>query len=377
MSSTTMSPVKVGIIGYGNSARVFHLPHILSVPELSLVAFFQRARASNDDKPKSSDDYPNCKHYHDFDKFLADENIELVVVTTRDDSHADLSIAALEAGKNVVCEKPLGQTSEQVLRMLEAQKRSGKILFPFQNRRYDSDFRTVQRVIQSGALGDIHEMALHYDWDLPAWIAGMGDKPYTPGAGMMFGIGCHKLDQALALFGRPSTVTGFYRALRPGAGDSKIDDTFTIVLHYPKSGPHRNLEVVVKCNVINKTKHQFAYFVRGTKGSFLKLGEDPQEAQVQSGMKPSDEGYGEEDEDIWGDLASEDRANDSQVKRGSLWCGKVKSEKGSWGMYYRDVAKAVRGDPVVVKAETSADGIRIIELARESAEKGRSMVFEA
>ena len=95
-----MAPVKVGIAGYGNSSRVFHLPHILSVPDLEVVAFFQRARAPRDTKPHCSVDYPKCKHYEDLDKFLQDPEIELVVVTTRDDSHAEISIKALNAGKN-------------------------------------------------------------------------------------------------------------------------------------------------------------------------------------------------------------------------------------------------------------------------------------
>ena len=281
----------------------------------------------------------------------------------------------------------MAQTSQSAEEMLAAQKKSGKLLIPFQSeytvcstltadRRYDSDFRTVQKVVNSGVIGDIHEAAFHYDWDMPGWVAGNGDKPYRPGAGMMFGIGCHKLDQALALFGRPAKVTGFYRALRPGAGNSTIDDTFTILLHYAPDGPHPNLEVVVKCNALNKMRYQFAYHIRGTKGSFVKFGEDPQEAQVvQQKMKPSDKGYGEESEDIWGELASETKFDGAQGQRGNIYWAKIKSEKGSWGDYYADVAKAVRGAEQVVKAQTSADGIRIIELARESADKGQTMTF--
>ena len=244
-----------------------------------------------------------------------------------------------------------------------------------QDRRYDSDYRTVESLVEKGAFGEIHEVTVHYDWDLPAWVAGGGDKPYTPGSGMMFGIGCHKLDQVLHLFGAPETVTGFYRALRPGAGKSNLDDTFTILLHYDPSGPQANLEVVVKCNVINRMRVPFAYHVRGYKGSFVKFGEDPQEAQVYKGMTPKDAEFGYEDESIYGELCTETQVDQGQKKVNGMWLGKFRSLKGDWALYYADVAKAIKGGKQVVMAETSRDGIKIIELARKSADEGKTLPF--
>ena len=219
-------------------------------------------------------------------------------------------------------------------------------------------------------------MIVHYDWDLPGWVAGMGSAKYSPGKGMSFGIGCHKLDQVLHLFGAPATVTGFTRALRPGAGDSDIDDTFTILLHYPKDGPHANLEVSVKCNSITKMRAPLAYLVRGYEGSFVKFGEDPQEGQIQGGMKVSDPKFGVEDESIWGELMTEKKVDEKQEKRGDRYLGRIPSEKGSWVSYYGDVAKAVKGEiPQVIKAETSRDGLKVIELARQSAQEGKTLNF--
>ena len=93
-------------------------------------------------------------------------------------------------------------------------------------------------------------MTVQFDWDLPDWIVGYSDAKYQPGAGFMFAIGVHKLDQVLSLFGQPSTVTGLYRALRSTAGESDTDDTFTIIMRYPKEGPYKKLEVNVKANAV-------------------------------------------------------------------------------------------------------------------------------
>lgn len=193
----------------------------------------------------------------------------------------------------------------------------------------------------------------------------------------MFGIGSHSIDQALQLFGRPSHITGFYRALR--GVKSEVDDTYMIVMRYDDTAP--DLQVIVSTELISVMPHQLRYFIRGREGSFLKMGEDPQEEQRMGGMKLDDPKLGWEDEDRWGILNTKTQVEPDQklvheLWGGDVWTGKVKSERGSGADYYRDLAKALRGTgPLVVDPRQSRDGLRIMELARESMDTGRTLPF--
>lgn len=123
---------------------------------------------------------------------------------------------------------------------------------------------------------------------------------------------------------------------------------------------------------------QFKYFARGTDGTYIKFGEDQQATHIKQGMQVTDQGYGEETEELWGTLetaSKSDLAINAQEAKG-IWKGKVKSEKGDYSDYYEDVARAIRGEvKVVVDPQVSRDGIRVIELARQSADEGRTLQF--
>ncbi|AEO70556.1 uncharacterized protein THITE_2122175 [Thermothielavioides terrestris NRRL 8126] len=268
-----MAPIKVGIVGYGFATKCFHLPYILPNPELEVYAFLQRAAAptpgSNEQTPRwghCTVDFPQAKHYRTADEFFADEQIELVIVLTSR-AHGEFAERALRAGKHVVVEKPFVETSAEADRLIALAKEKGRILTVFQNRRFDSDFRTLHHLVSQGALGDVLEAELHYDYPEPSWIAGWTQKEYIAGEGMTFGLGTHTLDQALYLFGRPASVTAFLRSNR--GVDSEIDDTFTIILQY--SGKQKNLLVTVKTAIVTHMKDQLKYFVRGTQGTYLKV----------------------------------------------------------------------------------------------------------
>jgi predicted dehydrogenase len=191
---------------------------------------------------------------------------------------------------------------------------------------------------------------------------------------MMFGLGSHSVDQALELFGVPKTITGFYRSLR--GIESEIDDAFTIILQY--GGEQKNLLVTVKTSVVSTMQEPLKLFVRGYNGSFVKFGEDKQESQVEAGMAATDEGFGIETEDTYGLLTTKEKVDESQKfdeKKGK-WIGKYPSLKGDYVGFYEDLVKAIKGEgPLVVKPEQSRDGIRVIEIARDSANKGSTLPF--
>ncbi|KAF7187201.1 scyllo-inositol 2-dehydrogenase (NADP(+)) IolW [Pseudocercospora fuligena] len=358
-----MAPIKVGLIGYGSSTNVFHLPWILPNEDLQVNAFLQRAEAPKgtvEPGKHCAVDYPQAKHYRTGDDFFADAETELVIVCTKHDTHFHFAELALKAGKHVVVEKPFTITSAEADKLIALSKETGKILTCYQNRRYDSDFRTLQALVQQGSFGKITEFTNRYDVDNPPWIH--HDKPAEVGDGLLYGLGSHSIDQTLQLFGLPKTIFCVKRSILVSNG---ADDTFTIMLQY--SGKQKDLLVTIKTSVVNPMPvHRIPKFsVRGTHGSYFKTGEDPQIEQfLELKMKPTDPNFGEEPEKHHGYLTT-------RKEDGSKFDGVVKSRKGSYVDYYKDIVKAIRGEQdLVVKAEESRNVIRLIELANESAEKG-------
>lgn len=214
---------------------------------------------------------------------------------------------------------------------------------------------------------------MHYDVDFPSWMRGWDSPDYSPGQGMMFGLGSHTVDQAIVLFGRPTKVTGFYRSLR--GVKSKTDDTFTIILQYDE----KNLVVTVKTTVVNPLQQPLKYFIRGYDGSFIKYGEDVQESQHGGGLTDAtDARFGVESEETFGLLVTKQKVHDGQSKdeKSGRFVGKYPSARGDYVGFYKDLAAAIQGKgELKVKPEQSRDGIRVIELARESAEKGVTLEF--
>ncbi|KAK4496697.1 hypothetical protein PRZ48_012680 [Zasmidium cellare] len=320
-----MSQIKVGFVGYGNSAKTYHLPYLLPVKELEVYAFLQRSAApsAEDAKPGShcTVDFPKARHYRSANDFFADPAIEVVIVTTHTDTHAKFARLALEAGKHVVVEKPFTSTSEEADALIALATDKKLLLSPYQNRRWDGEFRTLQHLNQKDALGTITEAEIYYDIDNPPWIHLLSAKDYTPGAGMLFGLGSHTLDQALVLSGRPKSVTAFLKVLRG------IDN-------------------------------------------------DIQERQTLSGMTYEDPKFGVNPEDEYGILTTYGQFDNSQIydEASRKYAGRYPTLNGYNQGYYEMVANSVRrGKPLEVDAKTSRDGIRLMELARESHNKGATI----
>lgn len=216
---------------------------------------------------------------------------------------------------------------------------------------------------------------MHYDLEFPTWVSGWTSPSYSPGQGMMFGLGSHTIDQALVLFGPPKSITAFYRSLR--GVESPIDDSFTIILQY--DGDQRNLLVTVKTSVVSSMQYPLKFFIRGYSGSFVKFGDDKQESQISKGMTVSSPGFGIEDEATHGLLATKEKFCEGQDwdEKSKKWVGEYPSLKGDYEGFYCDLVGAIKEEmELVVRPEVSRDGLRIIELARESADKGCTVAFD-
>lgn len=212
---------------------------------------------------------------------------------------------------------------------------------------------------------------------------------YNPGDGLLFGLGSHSVDQALVLFGRPDRITGHLRCLR--GVESENDDTFLVVLQYDKqpgtstgdastAKGSGGLWVEVKTSCVAPMRYPLKNFVRGYEGSFIKYGTDPQEEQLnESGMEATDKRFGVESEDTYGELTTKNKIHDSQTLNEKMgkWEGKFPSFKGEYAAFYTDLVKVIRGEKdLYVRPEQSRDGIRVIEIARESAAKGVTLPFK-
>jgi predicted dehydrogenase len=238
---------------------------------------------------------------------------------------------------------------------------------------------TVQELMKKKAFGDINEAEIHYDFDRAPWLHYMKGKDYTPGDGHTFGLGTHSLDQAYVLFGRPKSVTAFFRVQR--GIESEVEDSFTIILQY--DGTQKDLLVTVKTCVVSPMAQQLKFWIRGTKGSFLKHQERstcPQEEQIAKGAKPLDPDFAAESDALRGVLTTYEQFDESVQtfdKGSQRYVGKYPTVRGHWMRLYQNVADAINGKAELgIKAAEVRDVLRIIELARESHEKGVTVTWK-
>jgi scyllo-inositol 2-dehydrogenase (NADP+) len=345
--------VNVGLIGFGMAGRIFHAPTISCVPGLRL----KKIRQTNaENLPLINSRYPGAEVVADAAEIFSDGEIDLVVVGSPNATHYALAKEALLAGKNVVVDKPFTVTVAEAEELTALAKSRNRLLSVYQNRRWDSDFKTVQKVVDSGLLGRLAECEIHYDRFRNTLRPNTWKEGGEPGTGLLYDLGSHLIDQALTLFGPPQTITGDLRTQRQ---DTKIIDNFELVLDYP------GLKVTLKSGMLVKEPLP-RYILLGERGSFVKYGLDVQEEALNSGLSPLNHpNWGEEPEANWGTINTE--------YKGVEFRGKVKSAAGNYVAYYENVYQAILGkEELKVKAEDGLNVIRVIERARQSnAEKRR------
>jgi predicted dehydrogenase len=206
----------------------------------------------------------------------------------------------------------------------------------------------------------------------------MKGKEYTAGDGHTFGLGTHSLDQAYVLFGRPASVTAFFRVQR--GIESEVEDSFTIILQY--DGAQKGLLVTVKTCVVSPMAQQLKFWIRGTKGSYIKHQQRsscPQEEDIARGAQPLDPNFAAEPEALRGVLTTyEEFDNTIQTldKESERYVGKYPTLRGHWMGLYQNLADAIKGKAeLAIKASEVRDVLKIIELARESHEKGATVAW--
>ena len=339
--------LNVALIGFGLSGRYLQAPFFEANPNFNLKTI-----VSNNQNPK--DFFPFVEVARSLDEVLADSEIDLVSICSPNATHFEYAKRALLADKHVLVEKPFTATVEEAEELISLAKKQGKVLSVFQNRRFDSDFLTVKKVIEGNLLGEIHSFEIHFNRFKPVLNPKKWKETVGAGSGIIYDLGSHIIDQVIALFGVPKAVWGQTFTQRE---NSEIDDAFDIKLNYGK------LKVTLKSSLLVREDTP-RYIIHGTKGSFIKHGIDEQEDHLKMGMKPTDAGFGIESAKNSGTLNT--GINGLTIK------GTVETEQGNWRLLFQNLHDAiVDGKELLIKPEEVLEQIKIIETVLSITESRR------
>lgn len=338
--------IGVGLIGYGLAGRLFHAPYIDAVPGLRITAI---ATSSPDRRALAAAEHPDATAVETADELVERGDVRVVVVVTPNRFHAPLALRALAAGRDVVVDKPIAMDIDEADMMLEAAARSGRLLTVYQNRRFDGDFVTVQRLIAGGALGAIDSLEARFERWSP-----VGDEWREQAAeagGPLRDLGAHLIDQSLLLFGPVRRV--WAEADRRRA-DSQVDDAVFVTLDHVAGVRSRLWTSLVASRPGPRLR------VRGLSGEYIKDDLDPQENQLLAGLRPGADGFGEDPPERWGRLFATDGTSTA-----------IPTERGDYSRFYELLRDALLGlGPAPVDPTDSLESLRIIEWAEEAARTG-------
>ena len=255
--------IGVGLIGYGLGGSSFHAPLIAAEPRLRLRVVVT-SRAGQVER-----DHPGTRVVAGADELLADPEVELVVVAAPNAVHHPLAAAALRAGRHVVVDKPFALSTAEADDLIALAEATDRRLSVFHNRRWDGDFRTVRRVLEAGALGEVATFVSRYDRFRPA-PKGSWKEAAGPGSGLLWDLGPHLVDQAMVLFGPPRTVWADLDVQRPAV---EAVDYVHLVLGYGR------LRAVLHAGMLVRAPGP-RFEVHGDRGSLVTWGLDQPEVRA-------------------------------------------------------------------------------------------------
>jgi scyllo-inositol 2-dehydrogenase (NADP+) len=362
-----MKCIRVGLIGFGFAGRIFHSNVIEAVQGLELAAIVQRSGS------EAATAFPHVKILTSVEALLEDLSIQLVVVATPNATHLPIARQCLLAGRDVVIDKPFTLNSEEAVELIQLARERGRLLSVYQNRRWDGDFQTVRKLVDSDRLGRLVQFESHYDRyrlapRLHAWR-----EDGSPGGGVLVDLGAHLVDQALVLFGVPQSVWASVRREREGA---RSDDAFDVYLQYPalrlsvssSSSSPSGLGVWLRATCLARSPGA-RFTLNGTLGTFRKFGIDPQEAHLLAGDMFSSKPWGVEGPEHWGTLTIDEG--------GEAVSTRIPTEPGDYRGYYINLRDAIHGNAALEVTPLQAwRTIRILEMAQESSSTGSTVTCD-
>ncbi|MFI1165287.1 Gfo/Idh/MocA family oxidoreductase [Streptomyces sp. NPDC020801] len=351
---TPGAPLRVGLVGYGLAGSVFHAPLIAATGGLTLDTV---VTSNQERQAQARAEFPDVRLAAGPDELFARaDELDLIVVASPNRTHVPLATAALKAGLPVVVDKPVAGTAAEARDLAALAEERGLLLSVFQNRRWDNDFLTLRKLIAEGELGDVWRFESRFERWRPKPKGGWRESgdPVDIG-GLLYDLGSHVVDQALVLFGPVTQVYAETVARRAGAETD--DDTFIALTH--ANGVRSHLYVSATAAQLGPRLR-----VLGSQAGYVKYGLDPQEAALRDGRRPGPDGWGTEDEPLWGRIG----AGESPLTGGGR---PVPTLPGDYPAYYVAVAAALReGAPNPVSAREAAAALDVLEAARRSARDG-------
>jgi predicted dehydrogenase len=357
-----MKCIRVGLIGFGFAGRIFHSNVIEAVEGLELAAIVQRSGS------EAATAFPHVKIVPSVEALLEDTSIRLVVVATPNATHLPIARQCLLADRDVVIDKPFALNSSEAAELIQLARDRHRLLSVYQNRRWDGDFQTVRKLLDSDQLGRLIKFESHYDRyrlapRLHAWR-----EDGSPGGGVLFDLGAHLVDQALVLFGVPQSIWASVRAEREGA---RSDDAFDLHLHYSASLEQpaaSGLGVWLRATCLARAPGA-RFTLNGTLGTFRKFGIDPQEAHLLAGDMFSSKPWGVESPEHWGTLTMDEGGEPISTR--------IPTEPGDYRGYYINLRDALHGNAALEVTPLQAwRTIRTLEMAQESSRNGCSITCD-
>jgi scyllo-inositol 2-dehydrogenase (NADP+) len=332
--------INVALVGFGLSGRYLQAPFFIANPHFNL-----KYVVTKNQNPQAI--FPNVQKMETLEAVLADASIDLVSICSPNNTHVAYTRQCLLAGKHVLVEKPFAPTYEEAKSLFLLAKECKKHIFIFQNRRFDSDFLTIKKIIDNGFLGEILQYEAHYNRYKPILNPKKWKETEGPASGILYDLGAHIIDQAIALFGRPLSINGQTYTQR---AHSTIDDAFNIRLDFGKTKATLTSSLMVR-------EETPRYVIHGTKGSFIKYGIDMQEDHSKAGMTPDMPEFGLEPASQQGILNAD--INGVNIR------GQVSTERGSWHILFQNIYDVLENNAhILIEHEQILEQISIIEAVK-------------
>lgn len=344
-----MKKMKVAVVGYGGMGG-WHTEKLLKSDVAELAGIYDIRRERNELAESRG-----IHAYGSLRELLQDSEVELVTVAVPNDAHEDVVIKALNAGKNVICEKPVALSLESLNRMIEAAEKNHVHFSTHQNRRWDVDYLAMKQVHDSGELGKVIniESRIHGSRGIPSdW---RGEKVH--GGGMLYDWGIHLIDQMLMIFGFENVESVY--CICDHITNQEVDDGFRLDLNF-KNGQRATVEVGTY-NFIAMPR----FYMRAEKGSAL-ITDWREEAQVvkcthwhESEVLPVETAAG-----LTKTMAPRDGITTDTYR--------VPKPQSDVHDYYRNFIATIRGEATqCVTYDQMRTDLRVILAAFESAKEGK------
>ena len=331
------------------SGQVFHAPFLLNNPNFTITKILERT------KTNSATKVPNSIIVRTYQEILEDPKIDLVVVNTPNYLHFEMAKQALQYGKHVVLEKPFTNTVEEGIELIDLAKQKGLVLSVYHNRRFDNGHKTIIEILNKKLLGNLKIFESSFDRFRPEIGPKKWKEEENPGAGILYDLGSHLIDEALVLFGQPNSI---YADLQIQRKNGEVIDYFDIKLYYD------SYVAELKSGMLMKELGP-KYVLHGDKGSYIKYGNDPQEEQLMNGIFPGSKNYGIEEKSNWGILNNESGR------------GAYPTVQGTYQHFYENIYQTiVNGKELLIKPEEALDVILLIEKAIQSSNEKRVIALD-